>query len=521
MSIETMLDFSTRRFEDCKASFSQMALRKAIEESAERKSRLNEIFGLDYSNDFTFAMPLEASEYDIRNAYVYTSRLIEYLLRLQFNDIPAFSLKANTVSLRTGDTKLTRYLTKFSDTISKSDYFSNALQELSREGASKTETWQDFICRLGEMKNSATSELFITTAISEFWGVNWNSSYRSCLRHKNETDTSYFTGTSAFGMDNFTMLVGVRRKADKYKLGRSWIHVFPDGVDTQGNDHETPFMVQVKSYGEFSSEMRTQVREWMQKKINAATGFSNDWSRCSLSSVIETHSHGYIDNYDLSLSYAKGGSRPTDIRMDFSEVIPCLNCGDIVEDATEGSSLCDSCQDDYYTSCCHCEEIIHDEGDAYFVAGEGEMCCSCFNERFFTCHECNENHSVDERYEVHIDGRRRYICEDCYDNYSECSICGDSFSNVHMVESVEGNDICPDCAEGYCDECGLYFEPSSESIDLPDGRSLCTSCRDEQMDKCSECGEYFLNEDLDEGCMCASCAESLEEEGEPELKEAA
>lgn len=480
MSIESMVDFAVRRFESCNAKYSKEGLEKAIHASIERKSKLNSILGLDESNDFTLTLPLEASESDIRNAFSYTNRLVERLLYFLHTNTPSYSFRENYIQGKSGKTKLTRYLSKYEEFIKSSEHFKPCLEELSNGGAMSTKSFQDFVCRLGELKDSGGNELFITSSIAEMWGVNWNSAYRSCLRHKHETDTSYFSGTSAFGMDEFTLLVGVRRKHDKYKLGRSWLHVFPDGIDTKEKDHKTPFMLQVKSYGEFNTNMRKVVREAVQKQINHYINDpANDWVSGSSDNMIEEHFHGYIDNYDLTISYMKKPkvSRPTSINVSFSKMATCINCGDVVKTLTAGGSLCDNCQDEYYCKCQDCGSIIYEEEGAHPVNGEN-LCRSCYNARFFTCSCCNQTFDKAEAITAIVEGRSSLICKGCMDDsFAVCDLCGKAHKKDTMSDSVEGHFICESCSEGYCDDCGKFFEPESESFDAEDGCAYCVSCQ--------------------------------------------
>lgn len=480
MSIESMIDFAVRRFESCDAKFSKNGLEQGILASIERKSKLNEILGLDESNDFTLVLPLIANEREIRGAYPYTNRLIERLLYFMYSSMPDYSITENYVQGKSGKTKLTRYLSKYEEFIKASELLKSSLEELSNNGARATKSFQDFVCRLGELKDTGGSELFITSSIAEMWGVNWNSAYRSCLRHKNETDTSYFSGTSAYGMDDFTLLVGVRRKSDKYKLGRSWLHVFPDGIDSKGKNHGTPFMVQPKSYGEFDTNMRKLVREAIQKKINQYMNDpTNDWVSGNSDNFNEEKFHGYIDNYDLQISYKKKAkvSRPTSISASFAQYVPCVNCGEVVKTVTSGGSLCDNCQDEYYCRCQDCGHIIYRESEAHPVNGEN-LCRGCYNTRFFTCSCCNQTFDKAEAVSAVVDGRTTTICKGCMEeSFGTCAICGHAHRTETLKESVEGRTICEGCSEGYCDDCGKFFEPESESYDADDGCAYCVSCQ--------------------------------------------
>lgn len=482
MSMQNIVDFAVRRFESCDAVFSREGIERAIEASVERKSKLNSILGLDESNEYTLTLPLEASESDIRRSYSQTHALIERLLYFLYKSTPSFSFRENYVQGKSGKTKLTRYLSKYEEVIQSSEFFKDSLQELSNDGARATKTFQDFVCRLGELKDTGGNELFITTSIAEMWGVNWNSAYRSCLRHKKETDTSYFAGTSAYGMDDFTLLVGVRRKSDKYKLGRSWLHLFPDGIDSKGKDHRTPFMLQPKSYGEFENTMRKAVRETIQKKVNIYMDDStNDWVSGSSDNMDEEHFHGYIDNYDLTISYKKKAkvSRPTSISVSFAKNVPCIKCGEVVRTVTEGGSLCDNCQDEYYCKCQDCGTIIYKKSDAHHIDGVGNLCRSCHSARFFTCACCNNTGNKEDSIKAIIDGRSVQICKTCMgDTFKVCDLCGNAHKKELMNDSTEGHFICDQCSEGYCDDCGKFFEPDSESFDAEDGCSYCVNCRD-------------------------------------------
>lgn len=92
------------------------------------------------------------------------------------------------------------------------------------------------------------------------------------------------------------------------------------------------------------------------------------------------------------------------------------------------------------------------------------------------------------------------VCASCYEDYVYCDRCGDW---VHSDDTYTGNGetYCEDCWDRVsetCDHCGDRFHMD----DLADG--MCASCR-EDYSRCTDCGDIYNNEDLDDEGRCESC----------------
>lgn len=281
--------------------------------------------------------------------------------------------------------------------------------------------------------------------------VNRNSSYTSCYKHGILTETSYWSGTLSYGLDNFTLLVGIRNKDTKYKTGRSWLWLFPDGVDSAGTDHQTPFMVQPKSYGEFTTCHRKAVRAYIQERINS----SETWKVGTRGAISYESTYGYIDNYDLSFSYLKGENKPQDVHINFYSDLWCLSCGDT--DVNDGTGQCSSCEDTGIC-CAECGDSI-DPDDAYSDPNGNQICSDCYNRNYFYCEHCEEDCDIDDL--VTVEGGRNgseNMCKHCAENgrgIFYCEECGTYYftSYTSSYDNINGGVICENCAnysKSYC-----------------------------------------------------------------------
>lgn len=89
--------------------------------------------------------------------------------------------------------------------------------------------------------------------------------------------------------------------------------------------------------------------------------------------------------------------------------------------------------------CCDCGETHTDMNDMSEDNNSKLYCTDCYNERYFTCHHCDEESLCDESHET---ARGDYVCDYCYqEHYFTCDNCGD----------IRHNDAYAD--DGQCDNC--------------------------------------------------------------------
>lgn len=513
--MENQIQLITEFLDDVGAGYySTPNVEKYVEWNLRAKAKLNDVIGLNLDNGLTKVIPITMTNQQIMDQY-------QYLNTILFSILPegkyhSIDYVAGTCKNQKGqEVRLTRIIPKFKEQIQGHSYYRQACQEI---GISDYK-FESLCPRLGELANSSNQELFITSSIAEFMRVNYHSSYCSCYKHQAYGGTSYWTGTLAYGTDDFSLLVGIRNKTTKYKTGRSWLWAFPDGIDSSGVNQDTPFMVQPKSYGEFSKLHRKAVREAIQDCIQPGKWgvFVDDEDN----KVHHDYRYGYIDNYDLTISYAKGKDKPQKIYIDFgmsADSLFCLSCG-CEEDLSDGSGQCNDCANDYHCYCSCCEEGLS-EDDVYYGADDSPYCQHCYNDRFFYCECCGDTAWIEnsERVTGYCIGRSytERVCEHCLKNgsISECSDCGNYFfdDEVPLKETVDGDYVCEDCSEGYCDCCELAFARGSEAVDLANGKSYCVGCTEDSTFTCVECGELFDNDEESETeGLCVSCFEKLQQ----------
>ena len=97
---------------------------------------------------------------------------------------------------------------------------------------------------------------------------------------------------------------------------------------------------------------------------------------------------------------------------------------------------------------------------------------------------------------------------------ARCDECGATVPAADARRPSSGRTLCRECAERLCYTCrecgGLHERSSTDFLVDAYGRTICSSCWDD-WDACSECGEYFPADDLEEGedadeRLCRRCA---------------
>lgn len=161
-----------------------------------------------------------------------------------------------------------------------------------------------------------------------------------------------------------------------------------------------------------------------------------------------------------------------------------------------------------FVICFGCGEEIRIEDSNEF---EGEdFCDDCFEE-YQICRICGHLHTQDSMH--HDTYHDDYVCDGCYDQYclSTCEDCGDITEDC---VGVDGGDyvVCTDCADrNYyrCDDCGNYFSSGEINSDS-NGTVICNECYEYSYTRCEDCEEIIHNDDAyydDNGyyCYCESC----------------
>lgn len=129
--------------------------------------------------------------------------------------------------------------------------------------------------------------------------------------------------------------------------------------------------------------------------------------------------------------------------------------------------------------CDHCGEVIEDESKLIWVKGKA-------------------------------------ICPDCVErDFVKCGICGELML-AEEAENIDELAVCHDCVERSdaiygCVGCGKLHLRDNGYVNAGSGGRLCPECRDSgKYAMCSDCGRWFLKEDLarsarDRRTRCADC----------------
>lgn len=120
-------------------------------------------------------------------------------------------------------------------------------------------------------------------------------------------------------------------------------------------------------------------------------------------------------------------------------------------------------------------------------------------EQIKTCYHCGS--VITDDYVTDIDGDT--YCDDCKEHLFYCDNCEEWYNrDQYNFEYVEGKIICEDCFNELdihlCEHCDEYHQ---ETFDIG-GPSryfwVCRDCRDENYFECSDCEEWFQNNEYNE-----------------------
>lgn len=164
------------------------------------------------------------------------------------------------------------------------------------------------------------------------------------------------------------------------------------------------------------------------------------------------------------------------------------------------------------TVCHNCGGPV-DEDNIYHDEDNNILCESCYDEFYDTCHHCEDSYLKDD---MHVfDGE--YYCQSCYDEYfTECEYCGGTISvdDSHTLKTEGGSEktCCESCWDqrgNKCDHCEEYYE-SGVLRTTEEDNSYCNGCFDDHAGECSNCGEMHDStelENIDGDKYCRDCAE--------------
>lgn len=136
--------------------------------------------------------------------------------------------------------------------------------------------------------------------------------------------------------------------------------------------------------------------------------------------------------------------------------VRCENCSEILPkdkaiETHDGNFICSDCRDDYYYYCDDCGELFHNDDLHLAHDNRGHeiyVCENCLEYNYFQCDDCQEYYHINFD---HISDDNRYICGNCWDDYTTCSNCGEI---LHIDDSYwSERDEC-----SYCECCYNSFK---------------------------------------------------------------
>ena len=235
--------------------------------------------------------------------------------------------------------------------------------------------------------------------------------------------------------------------------------------------------------------------------LDTGCGFGGypDWTYASFDAKISIHKY-HVDDFET---------------FDIGTYGLCICCGDEIS----ANLYCEACNSEGRETCddcgCYCENItgvLNEYGERIYV------CESCLNEGYGYCCHCEEYYPLCHL--TLVDSN--YICQSCLETHcAECAQCGEIHyrNNMHDAYDKYGNEvlICDDCrydSYGCCEYCGEVHH--EDNLHCVHGRRnyeirVCDNCLNNYYDECEHCGEYFNMADLTNG-LCPDCYRQEEDE---------
>ena len=110
-----------------------------------------------------------------------------------------------------------------------------------------------------------------------------------------------------------------------------------------------------------------------------------------------------------------------------------------------------------------------------------------------------------------MDGER--ICPDCAETYVPCTDCGEIISRDNEHRDESGRPVCESCAEHYftCADCDRIIHDDHGTWIAGVDALVCNSCLDEHYYRCEDCGRYTTEDNSyglgSGGRICHGCYE--------------
>ena len=145
-----------------------------------------------------------------------------------------------------------------------------------------------------------------------------------------------------------------------------------------------------------------------------------------------------------------------------------------------GNHYCQRCYSENACTCEYCDEIVHCD-DVRFINDNCCVCDSCLEEYYEECKHCEFIYCVKNN----RSNGESCVCTSCYrELYKKCYECADIWLQDDMSSSKSGNYFCADCYDTClikCDRCEAIVEKANATkvAKEPDVTVyICESCTD-------------------------------------------
>lgn len=255
---------------------------------------------------------------------------------------------------------------------------------------------------------------------------------------------------------DFAVLLVKLWKGDEYQpYARSWVYI---------PDHES--LVLFNGYGIKSKPLanifiRTLPDEHEYTVQNETISFNTSvWFNGDFA-VVSARDHKY------SRMFAS---------VDIPDVVQCWECGDRLDEYgtyyADERVYCESCYDDLYTYCAHCDEPVYRD-DTIDICN-GYYCEHCAHELSTECDHCADRVLTEDMIHVKTgNGEHKLHCDYCADRVGEdCIECEQPTHYDYMRDGV-----CFDCREdNVCSLCNKLV--NNAYMNIVDNVPLCDRCLD-------------------------------------------
>lgn len=219
-------------------------------------------------------------------------------------------------------------------------------------------------------------------------------------------------------------------------------------------------------FTKYAKEGTFAIRRGYVKYCNLSTGWYEEYPETMLIEKIDRPNEticaecGAIINYEecreVGSLHLCGSC--FDTAVDSSDIIQCHDCRDWIfsDDSTyidgEDYSVCESCRDNNYSYCDHCETYHRDDctSTVYTESGSEVWCDDCVSDHAFWCERQEIYASDDIVEEIHMDNGTTNMCTTEYarNHFYQCSYCDEWYESCRNLNIDSNNEwICERCSE--------------------------------------------------------------------------